>query len=57
MFSSMIAAAIIIHGCLLSENLGWEFICAILLILSVLIVLSIILALIAVYKKDKNSKE
>lgn len=57
MFSSMIAAAIIMHGCLLSNDLDWNFISVVLVIFLILIVLGIVLALIEVYKKDKNNKE
>jgi len=57
MFSSIIATAIIIHGCLLTKNVGYNFTAYLLLIFLILIVLSIVLALIEVYKKDKNNKE
>ena len=57
MFSSMIAAAIIMHGYILSKDLGWDFISVLLVIFLILIALSIVLALIEAYKKDKSNKE
>lgn len=53
----MLVVAIIIHGFMLSNYVEQGSIVFILLILLILIVLSIILALIEVYKKDKNNKK